>query len=306
MTNAEKSRLELERRIHDLLCGAPQSNQRNETLARIVRDEEARKMLGEMLAVQAEGRAAFGLDQGAEAMQQSLAGVKAVLRRLDSARPAARQRAARAWAAAARWLLAVAAAGMIAASLYVAITARSDNRHLRDELGAIRQAIAAPAMPLMAADVDRLRFIWDQVTANADTWVLVSNDGAEFGTIPSLSRLPPPGPDGRVLFVRCRILDSAGRCVYAADLLIPDRRGMQLALPEAGEVIGRPTGLRVAASQTCATVGLAVGPRGAPAVGVTGHAQIGAPSNELGSFRLDGEDLRVFVKALRLSGFRSG
>ena len=62
----EPSELDMERRINALLCGELAGSQQRELLSAIVHDEAARKLLGEMLDVQSQARAAFGYDRAEE------------------------------------------------------------------------------------------------------------------------------------------------------------------------------------------------------------------------------------------------
>ena len=102
-----------------------------------------------------------------------------------------------------------------------------------------------------------------------------------------------------------RILDKTGRCVYTADILTPDWKMMELKLPEAGSIAGRPTYLTVSTADDRATVGLSIGGRRTLPAGVVGQMLIGIESQEVGRFVLDGESFRVFVRTQRLSGFQS-
>ena len=54
--------LELEERLHDLICGGLDDDDRSELLLRIVRDEQARRLLADMLALQQDARMALGYD----------------------------------------------------------------------------------------------------------------------------------------------------------------------------------------------------------------------------------------------------
>ena len=85
---------------------------------------------------------------------------------------------------------------------------------------------------------------------------------------------------------------------------MPDRKMMQVKLPDAGSIGGRSVSLTVSATESRATFGLAIEGKKALAAGIVGQTHIGEESYEVGSFRLNGENLRVFAKTVWLEGFR--
>ena len=72
MDMQDRSRVELEERIHSLLCGDLSEKDRREILLMISRDEQARETLREMLDVQRLSRAAFGYDNLDETIARTM------------------------------------------------------------------------------------------------------------------------------------------------------------------------------------------------------------------------------------------
>lgn len=301
----EQERIEMERRIQRLLRSGPEAASRRELLWQLARDEQARKVLAEMLRDQHDARAAFGYEGAEAAIQNSLERLKVSLAGAGWPAPPARQAAAgrrRLGMRVVPWLSGLAAVAVMAVSLYVALTARGGRRLLEDRLTRIEQSMAAPALTVTEPELARYRFIWSQVAQGAKTWVLVSDGEGELGSVASVA---PAEPGGGVLLLQCRVLDEAGRPVYVADLLMPDRAEMRFRLPKAGSVAGRPARMDVATTDGQAVVGLSLGREKAPSGGVTGQMAIGGGTREIGRFSLDERVLRVYVRTRRISGVRA-
>lgn len=306
----EKSQVELEQKIHSLLCGGLEEHEHQEALLLLARDAKARKILTEMLEVQKESRAAFGYDKVPiwRLLHQNgldAAGVKAKLaNRAAHADTGRRKKTFRRFRDI-TWVWRIAAMIVIAVSTWVAITARRSSQSLQTQLTEIKQSIAAPAMKLTAGDVARYRTIWSQISGGTEakgTWVLLTNGGGEFG---SIADPHAKATHGSVLLVQYWISDKTGRCVYTADILASDRKMMELKLPEAGSIAGRPASLTVSTADDRATVGLSIGGQRTLPAGVVGQMLIGIEPQEVGRFVLDGESFRVFARTQRLSGFQS-
>jgi hypothetical protein len=112
-----------------------------------------------------------------------------------------------------------------------------------------------------------------------------------------------PAKAGSVLLVQCRVVNDKGSVVYSADVLLPDQPTLRVRLTEAGQLAGQPAALAVTAAGNQTTVGLSV-QDSAAAVGVTGQAPFGV-SREVGRFRLEEQDLRLFIRTEKLSGFQT-
>ena len=205
------------------------------------------------------------------------------------------------------WPWRIAAVLAIAASSYVAITAQRSVRNLENCLADLKRPTIVPQIGLTAADIARYRAVWHQVSDGGSArnmWILLNNDAGEFGSIvadPSATAIAR----GKVLLVQYRILNEAGRHVYTADLLIPDTAPLQVKLPDVGRIAGKLASLTVSTEDDRATVGFSVGRHDAMPAGVAGQMLIDMAGEEVGSFNLNGENLRVFARTRRLSGFQS-
>ena len=200
------------------------------------------------------------------------------------------------------WLWRIAAVVVIAVSLYVAINAHRSNQFMRDQLADIRKSISTPVMTVNATDLAQYRLVWNQVSDGANTWVLLKNGQGEFGSINSHPQVGPTSE--KVILLQYRIVDQAGRSVYTADLLVPDRPGIDVKVPDAGSVAGLPVSLTLATAQKQATVGLSVSGSTTGPAGVAGQTLIGAAGGEIGSFKITDENLRLFVRTQRLNRFQ--
>ena len=286
------SKLDLERQLHDLICGSLSESERGEVLSQICGDQPTRSVLAKMLDLQKQARAASGYDQAEQEMKDSLSRLKASLAK--SNRPKLMPLAA--------WLLPIAAVVVMVVSVYLTVSAHRSIQFMQEQLSQITKPAASPVMTVSATDLAQYRLVWNQVANGANTWVLLRNDQGEFGSINSH---PQAGPTSeKVVLLQYRIVDQAGRSIYTADLLVPDRPGIDVKVPDAGSVAGLPVSLALATAQKQATVGLSVAGSPAGPAGVTGQTSIGATSDEIGSFKIADASLRVFVRTQRLDRFR--
>jgi len=316
----ENPQHELECRIQALVCGNLNPPEANELLARIARDEEARRVLDETLQDQQQARAAFGYDGAETVIEGSLQRVMTSLEAPEAGPEATPARASgRHWLSRLNrpsWWFRAAAAVVIVISAYVIFSARSANEvlqthrnlskdevaDLRQQMAALTERLAVPPVALTADDVARYREIWDNVTDDNNTWVLVSNGGGRFGKV---GGRPAEGDGGPMLVVQCRVADQQGRWVYSADLLVPDRPMLKVRLPEAGMLADRPVALAVRTSRDRATVGLSLGSESDVPVRVAGEMPIDGTVSEIGQFRVGEETMRVCVRTRRVPGSRT-
>ncbi len=309
MNMNDKSQLELEQKIHSLICGDMDEKQRQEALELLAHDTQARKVLTDMLDVQKASRAAFGYDHVDEAIARSMPSLNVMTGEAKSADQTVQTDTGKKKSVFHRfggvtWVWRIAAMFVVGVFAYLAITAHRSNQNLQTQLDEIRQSITAPAMTLTADDINRYRTVWSQVSEDDDnTWVLLTNGDGEFGSIAKNSQ--QTNVLGKVLLVQYRILDQAGNCIYTADLLIPDRKLMEISLPDAGSIAGLPASLTIAATGDHTTIGLSVGNQDTLSAGVVGRMFKGGATKEIGSFNLDGEHLRVFARTQHLNGMQS-
>jgi len=307
----ENTQLDLECRMHALLCGSLNDIDRQELLSRILHDEQARSFLEVCLAEQQQVRAAFGYDQADDIMQASMRMLKPKLADIDTGR-----RGVLKWMMPARrWLVRMAAVAAIGVSVYVASwAARTDNsvvsqqmadlsNRMQDVLQRVSDIQTLPAIDFSASDRQRYHDIWKLASGEKDIWVLVSNETAEFG---SLAEEPQGQATDNMLVFGCRILDDHGRVTYRKDLLLPDLATIRETFSPAGSMNEHPVSLAISKIGNRASVGFALGAQGTIRAGVTGEVSIDENRTDpLGQFAFDGHVFRVFIRTQRLSGFRS-
>jgi len=301
MTQPEQA--DLEERLQTLLAGDLTPEETRDLLACIVGDDAARERLREMLALQRQLRAAYGYDRAEPAMKRARA---AFLRSLGGTGPAAvgglpasgTARAARPVYRRLHVVLSAAAAIVLAASAYLAVTAHLQNRAVEKYLGQTAEPPAVP--PVTPAERDSYRRIWNEVARGATgpkPWVLLSDGGGEFGYLPASGE----GAGERLLLVRCTVLTMQGGRVETVSLLVPARRGLPLALPDVGRVVGRPMACRLVAHEGWVSVGVTVG-KDSEAVGVQGRISLTNRAVEIGQLHLGGTPMRIVVEAVPLDG----
>jgi hypothetical protein len=291
---------ELEGRLHSLLCGSLSPAEREELLGLLVHDDQARRLLEEMLGFQRACRRAAGLDEAEERALQDLEALRA--RCADIREPAhaqPRDARGRRWGSAGLWAR-VAAAVVIASSIYAVWAIHQGGSSPRDLVRRPGEE-RPPSMGLTQEELERYREIWNQVAEGGGTWVLLKEGSGQFG---SFSTGSAQGQAGTVLLVQCRVVNSQGQLVYSADVLLPDEPALKVRLPEAGQLGGQRATLAVSAGPGGATVGLTVQNSSLVPVGVTGQAPLG-DGREVGRFRLHEQDMRFFVRTQRLSGFQT-
>ena len=159
--------------------------------------------------------------------------------------------------------------------------------------------MAAALTTLTRADVIRYRQIWRQVAGGDNTWVLLGDEGGEFGSIGSGS---PSQSDSDVLLVQMCILGETEERAYSVNLLVPASRAIDVKVPNAGSVAGRPAALTVTTLARGVVVGLTVGGEDASAVGVSGYKSLETGTSEIGRFSLHGQTLRLIARTQRLVG----
>jgi hypothetical protein len=189
-------RLELERRIHALLCDDLGADEKREVLLQIARDGEARDLLEEMLALERTVRAACGYDAAQRALAASMA---SVLSSLERQQPAAhgRRRRALTW-------LARAAAVLVIASVTAAVTSYWADRVMQQRLTGLQKSVGMAQVS--AAEIRSYRKVWQEVVdgrAGGVPWLLMSEGTGQFGYLPVTS---DKGAGGRLVLMRCRLI----------------------------------------------------------------------------------------------------
>ena len=338
MNDASEGDNHLERRMHRLLCGELGEAERLELLERVAADEPARQLLAEMVAVRRAAARAAGLDDAAGDIPAALDRLRGRLSARPGRagvggtgessghgpgrsgagagpRPALRARVRRGALA----LGALAAAGVVAASLYLAATAHETSRRGADELAAARRQLAAlqarhdalaarwygemsgrrtARIAFAAPELARYRRLWRAAVltaSDATPWVLPrGHEMAEIGYL---------RPDGAAAAValRCSVLAADGTVLEQINVLLPRGTGAEVDLGPAGMLAGRPVRCRVAARGDVVDVALQVGDGDPPGLaGLQGRVWAGAGPAEIGRFRLRDRPYRVVLQAVGL------
>ena len=299
MTHNDTHPVDTAERLQALLSSSLSPAEMREVLTLVARDDGARRMLDEMLALERTVRTAYGYDRTEEKMRESLAsflasaGAGEIPAEKESIR-AARRPAFRLR----RVLAALAASVVVAASLYAAISSHLLNRSMQTQLS---QVLGSSALPKVT-ETERAEYsrIWSEVAQAAGgpkPWILLSNGGGEFGYLAAQSA---GAGEERLLLVRCLVTTGDDGRVQAINLLVPARKNLRLSLPGIAHLGGQPVACDIAMNGDSATVGLTVGKGSADAVGVRGRVGFGDRSVEIGEFLLGGKPMRVVVQAVPL------
>jgi hypothetical protein len=298
----EPTRLDLEQRFHTFLCEATDSKETFEVLSLVARDEESRRLFGEMLEVQRAARAAVGLSAAGAVMHSSM---KTVLESLPAGgpaptviHPAALAAGGRRGRLPVRWMLRAAAVLVVAASAYVAVTAYRTSQRIEDQLVAMGQALTMPQVS--AGEVASYRNIWRHVAegeADARPWILMSEGTGRFGYLPAASGAPS---QNGLLLLRCRMVSPEGRLLETFNVIVPAGGRTRLSLPEAGRLNHLPVLCEVASDGQVATLGVEVGTSPTETAGVRGSVTVGEGPVDLGQFRLDEDKVHVLFQAVPL------
>ena len=300
----EKLQITLESRIQELLAGQSGQAETAELLAVIARDDDARRILGEMTELQRQSRRCFGYDVDDAATKTSLAGTIEALRSVRDTpvepvriQPKRRGRSARILIGRIAWPIRAAAMVVIGVSVFLAVTARHDSRMLRNQLTRMDKTVTFPKPT--TDELAGMHLLWKQLSegsGDSRPWVFFSNGSGQFAYVPSDRHAADAG--GPVL-LRCMIVGEDKQSAMRINLLLPARQAVHLTVPEAGQLVGQPVQVTVSSSNEWAGMGLKVGDG---PVGVQGRVQIGGGAAEIGQFRLDGRKMRVFLQATTLNG----
>jgi hypothetical protein len=298
----EQERIQFESSIQDLQAGELGPGATSELLARVAGDSEARSVLSEMIALQRVSRSSFGLEVTDEVMRDGLDRTLDALR-VTNVTPTGdklrSRRTVRAMVRSIAWPARVAAAVLIGVCIYVAVMARNDSELMRQQLAIMDKRISMPAAT--AAEVANLRQVWSEVSSGSDSsrpWVFMSNGGGRFGYVPVRA---VGGDRPELILLRCAIVGPDGERTKQMNLLLPAGKVLALDVMDAGRLVGSPVRISVSASEDWAGMDLEVGTQGQGVVGLKGRARLGAEAAEVGQFRLDGRDMKVFLHATRIS-----
>lgn len=289
----DQERLALEHRIHSLLCGDLDPHARADVLGRVARDDEARHLLGEMLDMQQQARAACGLAVDAGAIQASVACV------LAAGIPAERVPAGGKPRSYGPWVWRAAAAAAVAISVYVAVTASMTARRVEVQLAHVRRTLTMPRVT--DSEVASYRTIWQHLgegPGRSEPWVLLGEGTGQFGYVPAETDAKRPhGP----LLVRCCLVTADGQVLETFNVLVPAGMHGRLVLPDAGRINDSPVHCEVATGGHATTLGILVGRDPGESVGVRGRVTVGGGPVELGQFRIDGATVHVILQAVPMA-----
>jgi len=303
MSADPQDEIRLLQQLQALLSGGLPADEVRALLARLADDPRARELARDVLAIERQGRAAYGYDLADARMKDSLAVLLASLKEsgsLAESRMPAAPRAVAGFRPASRLRRLAplaAAAAVVVVSLYVGASAYLENQNTQTRLSQLREAAALPQL----TEAERASYgrIWSEIAEAASgskPWILLSDSGGEFGYLPAVGG----DADQGLLLVRCIVLTPDGKRVDAVNLLVPARRDVRLSLPAVGQLAGQPIGCDIATHESWAAVGLTVGRDPAEAMGVRGRVGLEGRAAEIGQFRLNGKLMRVVVQAVPL------
>jgi len=289
----EEQAIELEARIQKLLAGTLGQADTAELLAEIARDAAARRVLDEMIDLQSTCRRLLACDVSDDDVRR---GSRDTVASVD-ARPgrtvvSTKRRSPGHALLGFSWAIRFAAAVVVVASVYVALTVRLDSRLLRDELAKTRSR--ATVRMMAKQDLVYLQEVWAQVATSSEDvvpWVCLSDGGGAFGYLPATAT--GPGTDGLVL-LHCVIVGADGREARRIRFLVP-AYSESIAIPAAGRLAGQPVHLVVSSAGRWAGMNLAVGTDGR--TGLRGRASVGGGAVEVGQFRVGAQKMTVFLQA---------
>ena len=292
---------DIERQIQALVCGELNETDRIQALAKIATDPHARQVLAEMTALQQFSRRVFGIGRGTERIGSSITKVQQTIqagaRGESSGGTGAGRGGARPSAPTKLWLGRVAAALVIATSVFAAIWSYRDADRaqrsveaVRQELAEIRQTIETP--PLAQADLAKYRLLWSHMQgAGGETvpWVVLHEGRGKFGSMVAAGRLDPD----MIRLVRCFLVNDQARTVRTIDLLVPVGDDVHLTVPAAAQIAGMPIDMDLTSDGPWTSLHLSIGKN----IGIRGRAETDQQPVELGHVRLNGQTLRVIVQA---------
>jgi len=298
----DEARLELEERIHALLCGALDEPQRRSLLLTVARDEAARRLLEEICVFQRDARAALICPADEEAMQSGLRRLLACLDAEDTAPAAAppTRRRRRPRPVAGTWVWRLAASAALAAALVLAVAAYHAGSRTRDDLRRLDRRIAMAQMT--ASELATYRRVWREVAGPAGRpkpWVLLHDGGGRFEYLPGTEA---EGAAGRFVVLRCALATDDGEVLERVNLLLPAGQVVRASLDEAGRLAGRTIRCRVDAEGERVGMDLELADGAAGTVGIRGGVRLGDRPTEIGRVKLNGRTLRVILDARAVSG----
>lgn len=296
--------IDLETRIHALLCNSLNERQRCEVLESIAHDDQARRLLGEMLLCQSRSRAAFGYDLAEAAIGQRMPAVRAALhgRDAEDAGSAPSLTGGRWWRRVLRpeWFWRAAAVAVVAACICVAISTRQANLALQRRLdGFDRRELAFTKVT--SQDLAKYRRLWRETVHPGDRtfpWILIRGDVGRFGYLQDGNGLRPK----RLLLLRCSVVSGDGSTLEEMNLLLLQDRSVTLPLGQSQALGGRALRYRVSSKADVVGMDLQVGPDSANSVGVRGRVAVGSKPTEIGQFKLGSRNVRVLMQAIPLGG----
>jgi hypothetical protein len=301
----EPTRLDLEGRIHALLCDGLEPAARLDLLAQVAHDDEARRLLGEMVAIQRQARQACGQEAAEGTMARSLAALLDNVAQ-DAGLAAERQpdnttlalpRGPRV-----RPGLSVFAAVAAAAAVLIAVVALQRTMGPGDQPAPRAQPI--PPVVVSATELANYREMFRRVAdgaGDARPWMLLADGAGRFGYLPTATGAPAT----RLILFRCQLVNAQGEVLETLNVIVPAQEGLRLSLAEAGRLADQPVHCEIAPDASGATCTVLVGNDPAAGTGVRGRVIVGEGPVDVGRFRVDGHALRVVFQALAIDSAAS-
>jgi hypothetical protein len=325
---------ELEIEIHALLCDDLAEPRRREVLALVARDDSARKLLASAISLQERSRASFGYHQAEAAMEAGLARLKDAMNEKQVGdfggtgfQPVALQAIAQVGKPVPprarrpllrmRRVMALAAAAVLITCVTLTAFTLWENHLTNRRLGEldrndqqIRYQLAqidkhtASTVQVSADDLKQYSKIWHETTSAGDSgqpWILIRDGVGRFEYLPA-AVTPASKGAGEMVLLRCSVVGPEGNVLEEFNVLLPKDRTVQLSMDQSKQLGDRPLRCRVSSEDRWVGMGLEVGTGAAECVGVQGRVAIGGSPSEIGQFRLDHRNVKVFLQAMPLAG----
>ena len=271
----DKNDINLETKLHSLLCGDLNDAQRVEILEVLVGNTTARQLLAEMLNCQQLAREAFGYDVDQSDMPQLIGRLQTMLSNdtqtnstnrepQRSSRPRRHYRLS--------WLLRIAAMIVIGTSLFVGVASYLNSRLLQEKLSGLDGKIVLAG--ITPSELASYQKIWQEIVVPGEKIkpLIVLHNGSGKLEYPAVTSSEVDG--GRMIVLRCSVVSSDGRLIERINLLVPSNLGSDYAVSDVGHIAGQPVRVNVSASESWADIGLEVGDHSDGLVGLRGRTQI--------------------------------
>jgi hypothetical protein len=297
--------VQLEQSIHSLLCGSLPERSRTALLSNIASNDHARETLREMIEFGQMARVAYGYKLVDEAAAGSFKLLKVRLAEVSEAAQKAKRSPLRGdilrRITLPQWAIGVAAAVVVAVSLFVAYDLHQSNLRMIAQLAPKTHR----SMPsgLTASELENYGRVWSQIADKRDSarpWILLGDSGGQFGYVNDA------GSQERLIVLQIQVLSAEGKVLARNNMMIPAQAVARIAVPDAGRLWGQALGYEISCQKSSsgqwAGVAMTIGEGASQKAGISGRVRLGESPSELGQLKIDGKDVRVVVQAVSVGG----